>query len=324
MYVPKKVDTDTSFLTLDQPIDPRYFSVLPQNHDTSPLFSSSSPFENSLTFQRPQKGLFVSSVWSPTHAAVQPLPEQAYSRVVEGLSRLPLSFRKSIPSDALIPPKKLIDIFIQLYFNNFSPLMPILCPHLFGPKVEHWILIFAVSVVGAIFSTDASSRCSSAFWPMKATLLSHGYTVAIKATTEEKQHILKAEVDNYHRLEDLQGHQIPVCLGDFEPSIEYWYHGRVMAHFMILSWSGTRLQRIINDENLDFFSKERKKALKALQERGAEHRDKEWRNMLWNEQTRSLVVVDLEDMKWLKRPRPLQLISGNSLRRRIVQKRNNK
>lgn len=132
---------------------------------------------------------------------------------------------------------------------------------------------------------------------MKAILLSHGYTVVIKATTKEKQHTLKAEVDNYRRLQNLQGYQIPVCLGDFEPSIEYWYHGRVMAHFMILSWSGTRLQRIINDENLDFFNEEREKALKALQERGVEHRDKEWRNMLWNEQTRSLVVVDLEDME---------------------------
>ena len=131
---------------------------------------------------------------------------------------------------------------------------------------------------------------------MRATLLSHGYTIVIKATTKKNQHALKTEVDNYHKLQSLQGYQIPVCLGDFEPSITYWYHGQVMAHMMILSWSGTRLQRIIKDENLDFFHKEREKALKSLQKYGVEHRDKEWRNMLCDEQTRSLVVVDLEDM----------------------------
>ncbi|EYE92094.1 uncharacterized protein EURHEDRAFT_427722, partial [Aspergillus ruber CBS 135680] len=146
---------------------------------------------------------------------------------------------------------------------------------------------------------------------MKATLLSHGYTVVIKATTKENQHALKTEVDNYRKLRSLQGYQIPVCLGNFEPSIAYWYHGRVMAHMMILSWSGTRLQRIIKDENLDFFHKEREKALKSLQKYGVEHKDKEWRNMLWDEQTRSLVVVDLEDMEWLKRPRPFQPTPGN-------------
>ena len=59
---------------------------------------------------------------------------------------------------------------------------------------------------------------------MKATLLSHGYTVVIKATTKENQHALKTEVDNYRKLRSLQGYQIPVCLGDFEPSIAYWYH----------------------------------------------------------------------------------------------------
>ncbi|EYE94545.1 uncharacterized protein EURHEDRAFT_378011 [Aspergillus ruber CBS 135680] len=152
---------------------------------------------------------------------------------------------------------------------------------------------------------------------MKATLLSHGYTVVIKATTKENQHALTTEVDNYRKLRSLQGYQIPVCSGDFEPSIAYWYHGQVMAHMMILSWSGTRLQRIIKDENLDFFHKEREKALKSLQKYGVEHRDKEWRNMPWDEQT----VVDLEDMEWLKRPRPFQPTYGNSLGRLIVLRR---
>lgn len=159
---------------------------------------------------------------------------------------------------------------------------------------------------------------------MKATLLSHGYTVVIKATTKEKQHILQVEVKNYHHLRSLQGYRIPVCLGHFKPSVAYRYHGELMAYMMILSWSGTRLQQIINDENSDFFCKERDKALKLLQERGVNHRDKEWRNMLWDDLTRCLIVVDLEDIEWLKRPRPLQLTSGNTWGGHIAEARKNK
>ncbi|KAL2793211.1 hypothetical protein BJX66DRAFT_326258 [Aspergillus keveii] len=137
---------------------------------------------------------------------------------------------------------------------------------------------------------------------LKATLLSHGYTVIIKATTEEKEHALIAEADNYHRLRTLQGHHIPVCLGSFVPNIEYWYHGEIMTHMMILSWSGTRLQRI-NNENSAFFHEERNRCLSILQVA-----------MLWDESNQRLVIIDLEDVEWLKqpkRPRALQPTTGN-------------
>jgi hypothetical protein len=149
---------------------------------------------------------------------------------------------------------------------------------------------------------------------LKATLLSHGYTVIIKATTEEKERALIAEADNYRRLRTLQGHQIPVCLGSFVPNIEYWYHGEVMTHMMVLSWSGTRLQRLIDNENLAFFDEERNRCLSILRSHGVDHKDKEWRNMLWDESTRRLVIIDLEDVEWLKlpkRPRALQPTTGN-------------
>ncbi|OKO92894.1 hypothetical protein PENSUB_12564, partial [Penicillium subrubescens] len=51
--------------------------------------------------------------------------------------------------------------------------------------------------------------CGRTGYLMKATLLSRGYTVTIKATTVEKQHRLQAEVDNYHHLRSLQGQHIP-------------------------------------------------------------------------------------------------------------------
>ncbi|KAJ5306248.1 hypothetical protein N7508_005263 [Penicillium antarcticum] len=77
--------------------------------------------------------------------------------------------------------------------------------------------------------------CGRTGYLVKATLLSHGYTVVIKATTVGKQHRLQAELNNYRHLRSLQGHQIPVCLGDFQPRVAYWYHGKLMAQMMILS-----------------------------------------------------------------------------------------
>nr|QOD95030.1 HhpR [Paecilomyces variotii] len=156
--------------------------------------------------------------------------------------------------------------------------------------------------------------CGRTGYLMKATLLSHGYTVIIKATTVEKQHRLQAEVDNYHNLRSLQGQQIPVCLGTFTPRVSYWYHGELMEQMMILSWSGRRLQHIINDENSRFFHQEREKALAILRSHGVVHGDSEWRNMLWDDLGSRLTVIDLEDVKWLKRPRALEPKSGNARR----------
>ncbi|KAJ5041339.1 hypothetical protein NUH16_011175 [Penicillium rubens] len=154
--------------------------------------------------------------------------------------------------------------------------------------------------------------CGRTGYLIKATLLLHGYTVIIKATTAEKQHLLQAEVDNYRNLRSLQGQQIPVCLGTFTPRVAYWYHGKLMAQMMILSWSGTRLQHVINDKNSSFFHRERDKALAVLRSHGVVHGDSEWRNMLWDDLDGRLFVIDLEDVKWLKRPRTLEPTSGNT------------
>lgn len=46
--------------------------------------------------------------------------------------------------------------------------------------------------------------------------------------------------------------------------------------------------------------------------------------MLWDELTGRLVVIDLEEVKWLKRPRPLQPTSGNSQGGHITRTREKK
>ncbi|QKX57031.1 uncharacterized protein TRUGW13939_04139 [Talaromyces rugulosus] len=141
--------------------------------------------------------------------------------------------------------------------------------------------------------------CGRTGYLIKATLLLRGYTVIIKATTADKHHFIQTEADNYRYLRSLQGKQIPVCLGTFTPRVSYWYHGQLMEHMMILSWSGSRLQHVINDENSSFFHQEREKALAVLRSHGMIHGDCEWRNMLWDELSSRLIVIDLEDVKWL-------------------------
>ncbi|KAJ5238281.1 hypothetical protein N7468_002900 [Penicillium chermesinum] len=160
--------------------------------------------------------------------------------------------------------------------------------------------------------------CGRTGYLIKATLLSSGYTVIIKATTVEKQRRLQAEVDNYRHLKSLQGQHIPVCLGAFKPRVAYWYHGEPMAQMMVLSWSGTRLQHVINDGNSSFFHEEREKALAVLRSHGVIHGDSEWRNMLWDEASGRLVVIDLEDVKRLKRPWALEPTSGNVQRSHLA------
>ena len=83
---------------------------------------------------------------------------------------------------------------------------------------------------------------------------------------------------------------------------------------MVLSWSGTRLQYVINERNSSFFHQEREKALAVLRSCGVVHGDSEWRNMLWDDPGGRLVVVDLEDVEWLKRPQALKPASGNAQR----------
>jgi hypothetical protein len=49
----------------------------------------------------------------------------------------------------------------------------------------------------------------------------------------------------------------------------------------------------------------------VLQSHGLVHSDSEWRNMLWDDQGGRLFVIDLEEVKWLKRSRALEPTSGN-------------
>ncbi|KAJ5120728.1 uncharacterized protein N7515_010116 [Penicillium bovifimosum] len=150
--------------------------------------------------------------------------------------------------------------------------------------------------------SNSSFICGRTGYLIEATLLSHGYTVLIKATTAEKRPRLKVEAANYRHLRNLQGQIIPTYLGIFNPRVSYWYHGQRMGQMMILSYSGRRLQFVLNDENRDFFHQEREKALDVFRSHGVVHRDSDWRNMLWDDRGCRLMVIGLEDLGTVKAP----------------------
>ncbi|GAD92050.1 hypothetical protein PVAR5_0636 [Paecilomyces variotii No. 5] len=129
---------------------------------------------------------------------------------------------------------------------------------------------------------------------LKGTLLSHGYTVLLKATTAQRLPNLKEEVKVYRQLDLLQRKQISVCIGDFALQVPYWYHGQHMVHMLILSWAGIRVKKVITAQNESFFLQQRDGILSHIKAVGVTHNDAEWRNILWSEETDGLVVIDFE------------------------------
>lgn len=150
---------------------------------------------------------------------------------------------------------------------------------------------------------------------VKATLMSHGYTVIIKATTAHGAEYLEHEIQVYNRLRPLQGFDVPMCMGELRPQPErpYWYHGEKTVRMLALSWAGFRLDFGMlydnddDDSDVDNSNKKKKKkkrvdhdkkhkeCLQRMQALGVEVDDTTaWRNFLWNEELDRVVAIDFE------------------------------
>ncbi|PYH74284.1 uncharacterized protein BO88DRAFT_439789 [Aspergillus vadensis CBS 113365] len=114
---------------------------------------------------------------------------------------------------------------------------------------------------------------------LKATLLSHGYTVVLKATSAEQLPSLGQEIKAYHHLRSLQGTHVPVCGGDFAPRVR---------------WAGIRANKVMTEQTAPSFREQRNEVLEKISACGVIHSDPEWRNILWNEETGGLVIIDFE------------------------------
>ncbi|KAF3797461.1 hypothetical protein GCG54_00005215 [Colletotrichum gloeosporioides] len=96
-------------------------------------------------------------------AHVDELPQEAVERVIgyaTDMQRKP-SFPPFI--ELRIPPGPVLNAWMQLYFEFFHPVFPILHKPSFTSKKRHWLLMFAVAAVGAQFSNIPDARrCSRA------------------------------------------------------------------------------------------------------------------------------------------------------------------
>ncbi|CAG8053684.1 unnamed protein product [Penicillium salamii] len=141
---------------------------------------------------------------------------------------------------------------------------------------------------------------------IKATLLSHGYTVILKGSfnRQETQDRLVNEIFIYPHLADLQGVHIPAFLGGFvlapQWTAGYFCYGMRLQTFMVLGWAGRRVQGDDDPAPTSGPSAMDKgaAAFEALTEYGAIIPSQAWRNILEDGISGQVSFVDLMDLGW--------------------------
>ncbi|OTB08243.1 hypothetical protein M426DRAFT_317363 [Hypoxylon sp. CI-4A] len=159
------------------------------------------------------------------------------------------------------------------------------------------------------------------------TLLQHGHTFVGKGTIREFVSDLRHECAMYRYLWPLQGASVPVFLGDidFQDISRTYYHDfRVyITYMMFISWGGERVEdagaSVGKDPNREVV-----RSVQALHDMGIAHADVRRPNMLWNDETRRIMVIDFErailaDKQPRSPSRSPSLSAGNKRRRRITQ-----
>jgi hypothetical protein len=157
-----------------------------------------------------------------------------------------------------------------------------------------------------------SGRCGSLF---KVRLTSHGYTLVAKGMEGIDRTRLQAENEIYDRLRSIQGTYVPVCLGCIDLRLPQYYDSGVYEHFMLLSWAGRPLLECINQVSKAGIINGIAIAFQAVHKLRILHRDAKPRNMLYDTNSKSVMLVDFERAEFRGR-QPLGLISPNDQRKR--------
>jgi predicted Ser/Thr protein kinase len=145
----------------------------------------------------------------------------------------------------------------------------------------------------------------------------YGYTVAAKATPIDFVQRLRWEAEIYKCLRPIQGTHVPVHLGNVDLQVPYFYEGIAeLVHMMFLSFGGKRISQHLTAENRPVFTERVNCAAQAIHSLGVLHKDLMPRNILWNEETRRVMVVDFERAEVFKVRPALGAISANPERKR--------
>jgi hypothetical protein len=153
--------------------------------------------------------------------------------------------------------------------------------------------------------------------PFRVRLESHGYTVVAKACPIELVYRLKWEAKIYDRLCPIQGTHVPVHLGNIDLEVPYYYEGICeLKHMMFLSYGGKRMDKHLAADSKSFVSQQTEESVQAVRSLGVLHNDLAQRNMLWEDQTRRVMVIDFERAEMVEPRRALGAVSANVKRKR--------
>jgi len=156
----------------------------------------------------------------------------------------------------------------------------------------------------------------------KVTLTSHGYTVMGKGTVLAFVKDLRHEAEVYRRLTTVQGVHVPICLGSIDLDEPYYYDAGIrIVHLMLLSWGGECLDGTKTSTGTDGqrWTSDLVRAVNAIHGAGVLHRDIRMPNLLWNEETKRVMVIDFERAEIVKAIRRALLpMSPNRKRKRTL------
>ncbi|UKZ73878.1 hypothetical protein TrVFT333_001532 [Trichoderma virens FT-333] len=128
----------------------------------------------------------------------------------------------------------------------------------------------------------------------KLRLSSHGYTLVAKGIESLDLAHLQHENEIYDCMLAIQGSYIPVCLGNINLILPYYYDCGVYKHFMFLAWAGRPVFQCTNQiSHLDMVSTITS-VFKAIHKLRVLHRDAELRNILYDEHSGTFMVVDFK------------------------------
>ncbi|RKK09728.1 hypothetical protein BFJ65_g16173 [Fusarium oxysporum f. sp. cepae] len=94
-------------------------------------------------------------------AHVDDIPEEVSKNVAEAAAEIQNGGNFPHFTNLAIPPTPVLNAWVQLYFEYFHPVMPILHKSTFSSSKRHWLLIFTVAAIGAHFSSIKDAQACS-------------------------------------------------------------------------------------------------------------------------------------------------------------------